>query len=141
MIISLQYFFHNLYLMFPICDKKDFENFLILSVIVILALTILSRSILVDLVPSWNKFSLWVKYNLNCRHTYIYRSHFLHSLHQIVRMYYVILCMLSICRSEYMHIYCGFAWVIKTCFFSFPIVQQGAFERSGKWGSRGKGGK
>ena len=49
--------------------------------------------------------------------------------------------MLSICRSEYMHIYCGFAWVIKTCFFSFPIVQQGAFERSGKWGSGGKRGK
>ena len=31
--------------MFPICDKKDFENFLI----VIFALTILSRSILVVL--------------------------------------------------------------------------------------------
>ena len=35
--------------MFPICDKKDFEIFLILSMIVIFALTILSRSILVVL--------------------------------------------------------------------------------------------
>ena len=29
--------------MFPICDKKDFENFLILSMIVSFALTLLSR--------------------------------------------------------------------------------------------------
>ena len=47
--ISLQFLFHNFYLMFPICDKKDFENFLILSMIVIFALTILSRSIKVVL--------------------------------------------------------------------------------------------
>ena len=39
--------FHYFYLIFPICDKKDFENFLILSMI--FALTILSRSILVVL--------------------------------------------------------------------------------------------
>ena len=29
--------------MFPICDKKNFENFLILSMIVSFALTLLSR--------------------------------------------------------------------------------------------------
>jgi hypothetical protein len=29
--------------MFPICDKKDFENFSILSMIVSFALTLLSR--------------------------------------------------------------------------------------------------
>ena len=49
----ITFFFHNFYLMFPICDKKDFENFLILSMIVIFALTILSRSILVVLALAY----------------------------------------------------------------------------------------
>ena len=35
--------------LFPICDKKDFEIFLILSMIVIFALILLSSSILVVL--------------------------------------------------------------------------------------------
>ena len=41
--ISFQFFFQNFCLMFPICNKKDFENFLILSMIVSFALTLLSR--------------------------------------------------------------------------------------------------
>ena len=41
--ISFQNFFQIFYLMFPICNKKDFENFLILSMIVGFALTLLSR--------------------------------------------------------------------------------------------------
>ena len=44
--------------MFPICDKKDFENFLILGMIVIFALTILSRSILVVLDLSKDYYDL-----------------------------------------------------------------------------------
>ena len=47
--LSLNFCFHNFYLIFPICDKKDFEISLILSMIVIFALTLISRSILVVL--------------------------------------------------------------------------------------------
>ena len=52
--------------MFPMCDKKDFENFLILSMIVIFALTILSRSILVvlDLAKKFN--IAWTVVNSIC---------------------------------------------------------------------------
>ena len=32
------------YLMFPICEKKDLENFLILCMVVVFPLTILSRA-------------------------------------------------------------------------------------------------
>ena len=35
--------------MFPICDKKDFENFFILSITVIFPLSRLSRAILLVL--------------------------------------------------------------------------------------------
>ena len=38
-----KFFFHNFYILLPICEKKDFENFLILSMIVSFALTLLSR--------------------------------------------------------------------------------------------------
>ena len=41
--ISFQSFFFNFYLIFPKCDKKDFQNFLILGMIVSFALTLLSR--------------------------------------------------------------------------------------------------
>ena len=47
--------------MFPICDKKDFENFLILSMIVSFALTLLSRgsSLWLDLrTPDTKQFSV-----------------------------------------------------------------------------------
>jgi hypothetical protein len=42
--------FHNFYLIFPICDKKDFEIFLISSMIVIFALTLLSNRQLQEIV-------------------------------------------------------------------------------------------
>ena len=59
--ISFQFFFQNFYLIFPICDKKDFENFLILSMIVSFALTLLSRgsSLWLDLrTPDTKQFSV-----------------------------------------------------------------------------------
>ena len=33
-----KFMFDNFYFIFPICDKEDFENFLILSILVIFAL-------------------------------------------------------------------------------------------------------
>ena len=42
--ISVQ-FFLNFYLMFAMCDKKDFQNFLILSMVVIFPRRQLSRAI------------------------------------------------------------------------------------------------
>ena len=43
--ISTIFFFNNFFLMFAICDKKDFENFLILSMVVIFPRRQLSRAI------------------------------------------------------------------------------------------------
>ena len=51
-------FFDKLYLIIPIFDKKDFENFVILSMVVIFTLRIASRAIEYSLTYEILFFSL-----------------------------------------------------------------------------------